>query len=158
MESDSFYYALPLPLDEFSYKSMYRTENYITERTDSKVQTIAFDCAVVVNPSEDQILNLKKAIGDDINIRNDIDKSTIISAKHSEAVRCMIESKGIRTLEATGQFISFVSEKRIWNLNVRKDSIPDWKYIFYKEGKEPLILPSLMLTVEDVEQYFGGAK
>lgn len=148
MESDSFYYALPL--DELQYKAMYRTENYITQVIDSQVQNIDFDCAVVVNPSEEEISNLRKTMG------QDFDESFRISTKHSEAIKCMIESKGIRTVVVTEQFIRFVTKSRTWDLDVQKDNIPDWKFILFKEGKDPMILPSLTLTVEDVEQYFLG--
>lgn len=61
IESDSFYFALPL--DEGQYKAIYRLENYITQMADSQVQTIDYDCAVVVNPTDEQFDKLREILG-----------------------------------------------------------------------------------------------
>ncbi|MBT1701035.1 hypothetical protein KK083_29350 [Fulvivirgaceae bacterium PWU4] len=145
IESDSFYYALPLSVQQ--YKQMYRLENYLTAGTDS-VQTIDFDCAVIVNPTNEQVGELKKMQG------QDFEENAKIDTRHREAARCMIESRGIQTLTATGQFIRFTSKNQTWHLDVQRDMLPDWKLILYKEGNAPLILPGLTLTMEDVDQYF----
>jgi len=141
IESDTFYFALPL---DGQHKVMYRLEDYLIQVIDSRIQTIDFNCAVVVTPTNKQIDKLRK----------DFNENLEINTKHSEAVICMIESKGIPALAATGQFIRFIGKDRTWDLDIRKDTFPDWKFILFKETGEPVILPSLYMTIEEVEQYF----
>ena len=145
IESDTFYWTQPLNVP--AYKAMYRTENYLTEIDDSQALVIDFDCAIVVSPTDEQIAELKRTIG------QGSDESVKISTRHCEAIRCMIESKGIRTFWPTRQFIRFETGTRTWGLDVRRDSFPDWKFILFKRGKDPVILPSLTLTIEDIDQY-----
>lgn len=147
IESDSFYFALPM--DERQYKAMYRLENYLSQANDPTVQTIDFDCAVVASPTNGQIDNLKEIVG------QDFDENLKINTRHSEAVRCIIESYGIPTVEATGRFLRFIGKDRIWNLDIEKDNFPDWKFILFRKKNQPLILPSVTVTREEVEQYFG---
>lgn len=66
----------------------------------------------------------------------------------------MIESNGIRTLTPTGQFLRFIGKNRTWDLDIRKDTFPDWKFILFNKEKEPMVLPSTSVTVEEIEQYF----
>ncbi len=145
IESDSFYFALP---DYGQYKAMYRLEDYLTQVIDSSVQMIDFNCAVVITPTNKQIDELREILGQDFN------ENLKINTRHSEAVRCMIESKGIPALAATGQFLRFIGKDRTWDLDIRKDTFPDWKFILFKEKSEPMILLSLYMTIEEVEQYF----
>lgn len=150
IQSDSFYYALPL--DEQQYREMFRLENYLTQQADSTAQTIDFDCAVVVHPTNERLDELRVTLG------QDFDGNVKINTRHCEAVSCMIESKGIRTLAATGQFVRFITKKGMWDLNVQKNTLPDWKFILFKEGKAPVVLPSIMVTTEEVNRYFGEAE
>ena len=145
IESDSFYFALPL---DGQHKVMYRLEDYLTQVIDSRVQTFDFNCAVVVTPTNKQIDKLREILG------QDFDDNLKINTRHSEAVSCMIESNGIPALAATGQFLRFMGKDRTWDLDIRKDTFPDWKFILFNERSEPLILPSLYMTIEEVEQYF----
>lgn len=146
IESDSFYFALPL--NDRQYKEMYRLENYLTKVADSTVQTIDFDCAVIVTPTNERVNELKEMPD------QDLEENVRINTRHRKAVSCMIESRGIRTLAATGKFIRFITKNQTWDLDVQKDTLPDWKLILFKEGNAPMILPSLTLTMEDVDQYF----
>src|SRR5688500_662038 len=95
IRSDSFYFALPL--DEGLYKARYRLDNYLAQVMDSSVQTIDFDCAVIINPTNGQIAQLKEIL------KQDFDENIRVNTRHSEAVGCIIESHGIPTLKATGQ-------------------------------------------------------
>jgi hypothetical protein len=146
IKSDSFYFALPL--DAGQYKARYRLENYLAQVMDSNVQTIDFDCAVVINPTNSQIGQLKEIL------KVDFDETIRINTRHSEAGCCIIESHGIPTLNATGQFLRFIGEDRTWDLDIRKDTLPDWKFILFKKTKEPMVFPSVAVTLKEVEQYF----
>lgn len=146
IESDSFYYVLPL--NDRQYKEMYRLENYLTQVADSTIQTIDFDCAVVVNPTNERIDELKAMLG------QDFEENIKINTRHCEAISCMIKSRGIQTLTATGKFIRFRTKNRAWDLDIQKDTLPDWKVILFKEEKAPVVLPSLGLTMEEVRSVF----
>jgi hypothetical protein len=148
IKSDSFYFALPL--DEGQYKARYRLENYLAQVIDSGVQRIDFDCAVVINPTNGQLDQLKEIL------QHDFDENIRINTRHSEAVGCIIESHGIPTLNATGQFLRFIGADRTWDLDIRKDTLAEWKFILFKKTKEPTVFPSVALTIKEVDQYFGN--
>jgi hypothetical protein len=133
---------------EGQHKAIYRLENYITQIADSQAQTIDYNCAVGVNPTDEQFDMLQEILG------QDFDENKNINIRHSEAVSCMIESYGIRTLTSTGQFLRFVGKNRTWDVDIRKDTFPDWKFILFNKKKEPVVLPSINVTVEEIEQYF----
>jgi len=146
IEADSFYFTLPL---EGQYKVMYQLENYITPGINVKVKTIDFNCAVVINPTYEQLDKLKEILGPDFN------ENLKINERHSDAVRCIIESKGIPIIVPTGQFVRFIGKNRTWDLDIRRDTFPDWKFILFNERMEPVVLPTVMVTMEEVEKYFG---
>jgi|SRR5688572_24672117 len=123
-------------------------KNYITKVIDSSVQTINFDCAVAVKPSNEQIDKFREGLAQDFG------ENLKINTRHFEAVSCLIESKGIPTVAASGQFLRFIGKEGTWDLDMGKDTFADWKVIPFKERKEPVILPSISLTIEEVNPYF----
>lgn len=150
IESDSFYYAVPLHEMQAEFEAMYKLDNFLTTTTDSEIQTIDFDCLVGVNPTEEQFEQLRKMS------ETDFTETIRINSIHSDAARCMIESRGIRFIDATGRFIRFTTKNQTWDLDLQKSKFPEWKFILFKEGENPEIISNVALTIEKVEQYFGN--
>ena len=40
------------------------------------------------------------------------------------------------------------------DLEIRRDSVPGWKVILFKVSKDPIVLPNVLVTTEEVETYF----
>lgn len=148
--SDSFYFALPLlnSGDKY-YEEMFRLENYITKTIDAEAQHIDFDCVIIVDPTEEEIAKGRIERG------REFEDDFEIGSRHSKALSCLIESRWVPTVAATGQFVKLTSKHRTWDLNVQRNDFADWTFILFKTNKTPLVLPSLLVTEEKLEQYFG---
>jgi hypothetical protein len=149
IESDSFYYAALIPEMQAQFDAMWKLDNFITTSSDSEIETIDFDCIVTINPTNEKLDELRKIE------EESVDESIRISKKHIEATTCVAESKGIRFVEVTGQLIRFKTTNQTWVLDMQKDKFADWKFILFKKGKEPKIIPNIVLTLEKIDEYFG---
>src|SRR5690606_22054402 len=76
IESDSFYYAVPLPEMQAEFDAMWRLDNFLTTSEDWEVQTIDFDCIVSVNPTNEKLQELRKIA------QEHFDETVRISTKH----------------------------------------------------------------------------
>jgi hypothetical protein len=157
MKDQGFYWTLPLGMTLDQYKAMYKLENYRSETAQDKIDYVEFDCAVISIPSSDEV--------------DDMDQESIAaSTKHLEMIVRMIQSYGIRTLNTTEQYISLRGEMGVWELDLKKNSLPpwlkmlkmnsfpEWKVILFKVKKEPIVLPDVLTTRDDVESYFEISK
>ena len=148
IESDSFYYAVPIVEMEAQFDPMYKLDNFLTTSTDSGIETIDFDCLVLVNPTKEQLEELRKIL------ETDFDETLSINYTHSEAAKCIAESKGIRSIDATERFIRFTTTNQTWDLDLQKGKFPEWKFILFKKGKNPEVIPNTRLTLDKIDQYF----
>src|SRR5688572_16958336 len=99
IESDSFYYAVPVAETQGQFDAMFKLDNFLTTSNDSEIQTIDFDCVITVNPTNEKLDELRRVLEDNF------DETVSIATKHIEAARCVTESKGIKFVEASGQLI-----------------------------------------------------
>ena len=152
LEHKAIYFALPLGMDFDQYKAMYNVKNYLAEIYNRGSQYIDFDCVVIAYPTSEQAEKLTM-------MKLPVDHESIeLNRRHAEAVAKMIQSYGLRTVFTTEQFIHLKGDRRAWDLDVRKDKIPDWKFIFFKKEKEPTMLPNVLVTREEVQHYFEISK
>jgi len=137
---------------EFDYDALFKLESYLaSEQSDtSKVQTIDFDCAVFIYPTDEQIEELKKTEGED-NFYVGADDSNFYQ---SQAIQ-LLDSVGIKTADPEKkQFLKFIGSQNNWTLDIRKKNLPAWNLIFFKKDKAPQVTPTTMLTLEMVKTYF----
>jgi len=135
---------------KFDYDAQFKLENYLAEQTDtSKVQTIAFDCAVIIYPSPDQIEEMEKAEGEE-NFATIADDASFYQSQASQ----IIDSVGIKTVMANKPFLKFTGSKKNWTLDIRKKNLPAWNLILFNKNKSPLVSPTISLTSEMVRTYF----
>src|SRR5690349_14053463 len=77
------------------YESLYKLDTYLVQNVDSKeVQTIDFNCAIIVYPTEEQLTELQNSEGEDA--FNTIADDAMFY--QSSAVG-LIDSAGVRTIE-----------------------------------------------------------
>lgn len=136
---------------EFDYEAQFKLESYLAgEQTDtSKVQTIAFDCAVLVYPTDEQIEEMKKT-GSEEDFETVADDASFYQYQASQT----IDSVSIKTVVAKKQFLKFLGSEKNWTLDIRKKNLPAWNLIFFKKNKSPLVTPTITLTSEMVRTYF----
>ena len=149
IESDSFYYAVPLGETQGQFDAMFKLDNFLTTSNDSEIQTIDFDCVISVNPTNEKLDELRRIL------EGNFDETVSIATKHIEAAKCVTESKGIKFVEASGQLIRFKTTNQTWDLDMQKDKFADWKFILFKKGKDPEIIPNIRLTFDEIDKYFG---
>lgn len=149
IESDTFYRAIPL-VDrwEAQVDSIWKLDNFLITSNDSEIQTFDSDCVVTVNPTNERLDELRTVFDDNF------DETVSIAARHTEAAKCVTESSGIQFFEATGQLVRFRGTNQTWDLDMQKDKLADWKFIFFKKGKEPKIIPNVMLMFDEIDKYF----
>jgi hypothetical protein len=136
----------------FDYDSYFKLESYLTKNKieNEKFETIDFDCAILVYPTIEQIEEMKKEEGEeDFYIAADD-----INWYQGQAID-MIDSVGITNTAATGQFIRLKGKQETWDLDIRKKNLPAWNVIFFKTDKEPKIVSTVDLTVDEVRAYFN---
>jgi hypothetical protein len=151
LENESVYFALPLGMSLDQFKAMHKVENYLAETDETTGEYIEFDCAVVVYPTSEEISKLRTILKTD-------DESIEVNRKLSESAASMIRSYGLKTVNTTGPYITFKGEKGVWTLDMRKDSLPSWKFILFKTSKDPTVLPNVLVTRDEVLTYFELSK
>jgi hypothetical protein len=153
MKDASIYFTLPLGMTLDQYRAMYKLENYRSEVNQDKIGYIEFDCAVISSPTPDEV--------------GEMDQESIdTTKKYLELVAEMIQSYGVQTISTTEQFVNLKGDQGVWELDLKKHSIPDlkkhsnpeWKIILFKITKEPIVLPDVLLTRGEVETYFEISK
>lgn len=135
---------------ELDYESLFKLESYLTMDIDSrKTDTVDFDCAILVYPTDEQIEEMKKEVGEEdfYTIADDAQfyQGTAIG---------MIDSVGIRTTTANKQFLRLKGQAKTWDLDIRKKNLPEWNIIFFRTTKEPKIISAIDLTVDEIRTYF----
>ncbi len=137
--------------DEFDYDSQFKLENYIVEdQTDtSKVQVIDFSCALIIDPTADQVDEMKKKEGEE-NFYVGADDAIFYQAQALD----LIDSAVVKKEFVKKQFIKFIGVDKTWTLDIRKKNLPAWNLILFNRKKTPQPEPTISLTFEKVKEYF----
>lgn len=136
----------------FNYDSYFKLESYLSKDNikNSKFEIIDFDCAILIYPTVEQIDEMKKEEGEE-----DFYIGADDSNWYQAQAIYMIDSVGIKKTTARGQFLRLKGKQETWELNIRKKNLPTWNLIFFKTDKEPKIISTVDLTVDEVKKYFN---
>jgi hypothetical protein len=148
--SEKVYYALSL--DE--YKKMYDVQSYVTTKVeDSRTETIDFNCAIFIYPTDEQIEEMKKQMGEDdfyiVADDNNWYQGTAIG---------LIDSLNIKKVTAWERYLTLKGNSNSWTLDIRKENLPAWNLIFFNRTKEPKVVSTIDLTIDQVKEYFESAE
>lgn len=143
----SFYFVLPL--NEDAHRAMYGLENYLSQDPDPNSETVNFDCAVIVFPTDKQYKYHKDILKDDF------DESVQSSNEYNDMVKEVIESAGVKTVSTRGEYLRMIGTNMTWNLILRKDYLPPWNLIFFTRDHGPKIIPPAEFGIELITSYFG---
>jgi hypothetical protein len=126
-------------------------DNYLTAGSfDKKVyDLIDFECAILIYPTSEQIDEMKK---------NEGEEDFYIGADDSNWYQTMaiekIDLVGIKTITVRGRYLRLRGHNKTWDLDIRKKNLPAWNLIFFKPTKEPKIISTIDLTVDETKNYF----
>jgi hypothetical protein len=136
---------------DFDYDKFFNLESYlVNEEVDtSKIQSIAFDCAILVYPTDEQIDEMKKKEGEE-NFFIGADDSNWYQA---QAIQCL-DSVGIVQQSCKKQFVKFIGLKGEWILDIRRKNMPAWNLILFQRNKLPEIVSTVSLTTAKLKDYF----
>jgi hypothetical protein len=143
----SFYFALPL--NEEAHRAMYGIENYLLDDADPNSETIDFACAVIVLPTDKQLLDHKDIL------KESFDESVQTNEEYYDMVMEVIEGVGVKTTSTRGEYLRMVGTTMTWNLTLRKDYLPPWSLIFFTRDQGPKIVPPAEFGTELITTYFG---
>jgi hypothetical protein len=148
--SEKVYTALSL--DE--YKEMYDIQSYITTKVDdSRTETIDFDCAILIYPTDEQIEEMKRQMAEEdfyvVADDNNWYQGTAIG---------LIDSLNIKKFTARERYLILKGNNKRRTLDIRKDNSVSWNLIFFKRTKEPKVISTVDLTIEQVKEYFETAE
>jgi hypothetical protein len=138
-------------LDE--YKTLYDLQSYLTDADSANTETIDFDCAILIFPTEEQIERMKKDYNEE-DFYVVADDNNWYQAKAID----IIDSLGIKTITAKERYVKLKGENKNWTLDIRKDHLPCWNLVFFKRTKAPQIIPTVNLTPEKAREFFEISK
>jgi hypothetical protein len=142
-----FYFALPL--NEEGHRAMYGLENYLLHDANPNSETVDFDCAVIVFPTDKQLQYHK-----DIQ-KEDFDESVQSNKEYYDMVKEAIENVGVKTTSTRGEYLRMIGTTMTWNLILRNDYLPPWNLIFFTRDLGPKIVPPAEFGTELIITYFG---
>jgi hypothetical protein len=137
---------------EIDYEASLKLESYLTKTIGSEAETIDYTCAILIYPTEEQIEAMKKEVGED-DFYTIADDSQFYLGMAIEK----IDSVGIKTATAGGQWLRLKGQAQTWDLDIRKKNLPEWNVIFFNTTKEPKIISAIDLTTTEVRTYFDQA-
>ena len=138
--------------DSNTFESFLRLDNYLTAAkiNSPELQVIDSTCAILVNPTEEQFIEMKKTYEED-----GLATLTDDNGYFQSYARYILDSASIKIMEAEKRFIRLVGENnQTWLLDIRKEGAPAWNLIIFNTRKEPEIIPAIDLTHNKIVQYF----
>lgn len=133
------------------YESLFRLETYLTspKADTATVQVISEPVALIIVPTTEQAAAMEKEFGEDFYTIAD-------DASYYQSIAIgMIDSLGIKSVNATKPFISFKGTDTNYTLDIRRDGLPEWNIIFLHPEKQPQIVQAIQLTEEHIKSYFN---
>jgi hypothetical protein len=138
--------------DDNNFESFLTLDNYTPDETppDHNLQVIESACAVMINPTDEQIRQMEKIHGDDFD--------TILddASFYQTEAAIKLDSSKIRTIYAAQRFLQFRGSTGTWTLDIRKEGAPEWNFILFQEGRKPEIIAAVDITYEKIDEYFGN--
>jgi hypothetical protein len=133
---------------ELDYSATYALESYLAPDNiaSSEAQTIDSTCAMVVYPTEEQFRQMEEESGDGFETM--VDDGNFYQ---SQALG-LLDSLGVKTVTVKSRYIRIPGLSL--TLDVRKKNLPAWNLILYNVHKQPIVVSSATLTLEDIAAYF----
>lgn len=134
-------------VDEYADREALKT--YLTQLKvdNSLIQTIDSSCAVVIEPDEQQLADLRKK-GEEI-YSVTADDGSYYMGKALE----ILESLHIRIVGAKKRFLRLKGGKE-WLLDIRKKNLSYWNVILFAPDREPKIIWPGMLYPDTLVSFF----
>lgn len=134
-----------------SNENPFKLETYLVQGkvNGNDVQTISESSVLIVNPTDEQIEEMKKEYGEEdfYTIADDA------SFYQADAIS-LIDSVGVKRVNADKPFALFVGESMPLTVNIRKKDAPGWMLILFNKNKTPEIVPAIDVNREMLETYF----
>lgn len=143
----SFYFVQPLNND--ANRAIYALENYLLDNDYPNSETVDFDCAIIVFPSDKQLEYHRKIQ------KEDFDETIHINKAYYEMVKEMLENRGVKTISTTEEYLRLKGESKTWNMTLRKEYLPPWNLVFFTKNQEPMIVPPADLRNVLITKYFN---
>ena len=129
----------------------FKLETYLVQGkvNGNDVQTISESAVLVVNPTDEQIEEMKKEYGED-------DFYTIAddASFYQSNALMLIDSLGVKKINAEKPFALLVGEDKPYTLSLRKKGAPGWMIILFHPKKTPEVVPAIDLNGEMLKTYF----
>lgn len=130
----------------------FKLETYVFQGkvNGNDVQTISEASVLVVNPTDEQIEEMKRQYGEEdfFTIADDA------SFYQANAIT-LIDSMNIKKVTAEKPFALLVGENSPVTLNLRRKGAPGWMIILFNPKKTPEIVPAIDVNKEMLNDYFG---
>lgn len=132
--------------------ALYVLESYLTSHVPdtSELEVIDYNCAVLVDPTEEQIRIIGVEYGDE-----DFSIVADDNSWYKGNAMGLLDSLKIHSITARKPFISFHGDNGQWTLNLRKRGALPWNLIFFNVHKKPAIVSTVDLKPADVTGYFN---
>lgn len=139
--------------DEDAYSAHYTDlDFYLTEKSaaGADIQTIDSTCALIVMPNKNQMDEMTKEYGDDL-------ESVADDGFYYQGLAInILDSLQVKRIEANeNSLIEFVGNRKTYLLDVRRKGLPEWNIVFFNKNKDPEIISAIDLTPERTKQYFS---
>ena len=137
--------------NEFDYEGQFKLEKYLAndQPDTATIQVIDFNCSLIIDPSSDQVDEMKKRLSEE-------DLSTIADDNlfYQWQAKQLIDSAGVKAAAAKKRFIKFIGTDKSWVLDIRKKDLPAWNLILFNRKKDPQPVSTTSLTFEKIKEFF----
>lgn len=145
--------TLAVTIDSTSTQNQnpFKLETYLVQGkvNGNDVQTISESSVLIVNPTEEQIEEMKKEYGEE-DFYTVADDANFYQAN---AISLM-DSLGVKSVNAEKPFALLIGESSPWTINLRKKGAAAWMIILFNKNKTPEIVPAIDVNREMLTSYF----
>ena len=128
-----------------------RLDSYLVDANPDTAdfQTINKSCAILVNPTKEQIELMEKEYGEDF--YTIADDNTFYQANAME----VLDSLDIKTVMADQKrYLKLMDRKKDWTLDIRQNGAPGWNLILFSLGKRPKVVSAININNDLIMEYF----
>jgi hypothetical protein len=124
-------------------------EAYLVDKVEDRSQVDVVDSSVVVivNPTDEQIEQMQKDLGDDF--------GTIADdwSYYQYTATMAIDSLHIPFFNVDKRYIEFAGKKK-WIVDLRKKGAPEWNIILFNKNKSPKVMQGIDVSTDSLRDYF----
>jgi hypothetical protein len=132
-------------------QDIFKLESYLTkeEGDTATMQTINFDGAILIYPSDSEMDDMQQKYGEDdfLIIADDS------QFYQSEAIN-NLDSLQIKNISTPKQKLKFIGKNQTWVLDVKKKGLPEWNLILFNTRTTPQVIAPIDATIEKLQGYF----